>query len=263
MTDAKGTGTNSGCPDIRAARALVERSTRLREALGELARLVDGHVDGHAGGHVDGHVDGGHVDGTCARSADAILGEALRHGRHVCCLAMDLFAGLADLHGLDEAWRLRLAMASLLHDMGQVCGREDHHLHTLAFLVGDRSPDPALKPLVDVVPFEERVLTGLLARYHRGGWPSMEDGFFASLPMEERRGINLCASLLRMADGLDVRHVQEVARVGVRLDGVDVCLNIHGREGVTPALEEHARRAVAKGDLFTDLFARRLQWRLF
>lgn len=237
---------NPGCPNVGTDRALIERTARLRGASGELASMVDDYVEG-----------------PLALSADAILRDALHHGRHVCSLALDLFAGLADLHGLDETWRLRLAIAALLHDVGQVCGSEEHHLHTLAFLVGDRSPDQTLNPFVDAVPWDERVLTGLLARYHRGDWPSMENGLFAGLPMEERRGINLCAFFLRMAESLDVCHVQEVSRVEVSLNGVEVCLNIHGREGVIASLEEHARRVVAKGDLFMDLFARNLQWRIF
>lgn len=233
-------------PGISDARAHVERTRRLRGASGELARMVDDYVDS-----------------PFTPSTDAVLREALYHGRHVCGLALDIFAGLSGLHGLDETWRLRLAMASLLHDIGQVCSREEHHLHTLAFLVGDRKADRTLKAFVDVVPEEERVLVGLLGRYHREGWPSMENALFAGLPMEERRGLNLCASFLRMADGLDVCHGQEVSRVGVNVDGVNVYLNIHGRDGVTPSLEEHAIRAVTKGDLFMDLFARNLQWRLF
>ena len=200
-------------------------------------------------------------------AADSALKIALSHGLQVSNLALVLYDALALLHGLPDVWRERLAKAALLHDLGQVFGIKKHHKHTLALLLEEKAVEDDktashIRTLVSSLAESERLLVGLIARYHRKAWPSTLDPLFAGLSLQDRLGVSVCASILRIADALDVLHTNEVQSLGVILDDASVVLELHGANGPCATLEEHALRARMKGELFMELFGRELTWRL-
>ncbi len=195
------------------------------------------------------------------------LAIALSHGLHVSDLALELYDALVSLHDLPAIWRKRLAQAAILHDLGQIFGMKGHHKNTLLLLleekaVQDEKIAAQVHELVSALPEGEHLVVGLIARYHRRAWPSTRNALFASLALQDRLGVSVCASLLRIADALDVAHTGEVRELRVVLDKSGVVLELHGANGPCASLEEHALRARAKGELFMDLFAREVTWRL-
>ncbi len=199
--------------------------------------------------------------------ASAALAEALRHGCRVQVLALELYDALSKLHGLPAIWRDRLSCAALLHDIGQVFGMKKHHRNTLALMLQKKTVDDAVTAelvagLISLVPAQERCRTALIGRYHRKAWPSLAHEEFAALSLQDRLGVSVCAALLRIGDALDVGHTGEVKSLHVHYDRDTVILEIEGALGVHAGLIEHARRARSKGDLFMELFAREITWRL-
>lgn len=200
-------------------------------------------------------------------ASDSALRIALSHGLQVSDLALVLYDSLAPLHGLSDPWCERLICAALLHDLGQVFGIRKHHKNTLALLLEEKAAEDegtasCIRALVSILPEKERLATGLVARYHRKAWPSTLDPLFAGLSLQERLGVSVCASILRIADALDVLHTNEVQSLRVIVDDASVVLELHGANGPCATLEEHALRARMKGELFMELFGRELTWRL-
>lgn len=255
--------------DISCSSSGDDSLTEAVTALGEHIRALLAQAEAEApvtGRESDG--EGQTADGAAqAEDALAALVEALRHGSRVQVLALELYDALQNLHALPVIWRSRLSCAALLHDIGQIFGMKKHHRNTLALLLQRKSADDAVTAdlvagLVSLVPASERCLAGLIGRYHRKAWPALSHEEFAALSLQDRLGVSVCASLLRIADALDVGHTGEVKSLHVHYDSDTLVLDVEGAQGVHAGLVEHARRARAKGDLFMKLFAREITWRL-
>ena len=204
------------------------------------------------------------VDGSVA----AILHDALRHGRHVSTLALELFDGLKALHGLSDIWRSRLGMAALLHDIGQIYGERAHHKNSQALILGEKAAcddlgtvAKAVRVLLEVVPSQERTCVAQLARYHRKAWPSMTHELFAGLSLMDRQALLITASILRIADGLDVQHEGTIHHVCVQTQRGAVLVGVQGSPEQDCVV--CMQRAGIKGELFSELFARNLLWQQF
>ena len=171
---------------------------------------------------------------------------SLEHGRHVAFLADRLFDELAPLHGLGKSWRRRLHQAALLHDIGFAEGRKRHHKTSMRKIDTDRTLD---------ISDKDRPLVALLARYHRKAWPSPKHGRFAALSGKKRDAIRKTAALLRIADGLDYRHLGNIQDVSAEVTETVIRLQLRTCGECAP---ERAR-AVKKGDLLENLTGRTLE----
>lgn len=176
-----------------------------------------------------------------------VLEDSLRHGRHVAMLVASLFDQLIALHKLDELWRNRLVLAARLHDIGFTQGRKGHHKASMRYIEEDLSLN---------ISDEDRPLVALLARYHRKAWPSRRHRRFAALPGKERKALRRAASLLRIADGLDYTRGGLVKGCAVEIRPRKVVFTL---DCAGDCAEEKVR-AVKKGDLFTHLFGRELEY---
>ena len=171
---------------------------------------------------------------------------SLEHGRHVAFLADRLFDELAPLHGLGKGWRRRLHQAALLHDIGFAEGRKGHHKTSMRKIDADRTLDLADK---------DRPLVALLARYHRKAWPSLKHRRFAALSGKKREAVRTAAALLRIADGLDYRHLGNIQDITAEITESAVRLYLRTCGECAP---ERAR-ALKKGDLLEHLTGRALE----
>ena len=126
-----------------------------------------------------------------------------QHVLHVGKLALLLFDQLQTLHQLGPEDRLLVEAAACLHDIGWAVspGGKEHHKAS-ARLIRER----AWKSLA---PAEVAVLA-LVARYHRQSLPDPQHKDFVRLPTGDRSRVDRMAALLRIADGLDRRHLQYV-----------------------------------------------------
>jgi exopolyphosphatase/guanosine-5'-triphosphate,3'-diphosphate pyrophosphatase len=136
------------------------------------------------------------------------------HQRHVARLALVLFERLAPLHGLAPADRDLLWAAAIMHGIGRFVGESGHHKHA-AYLIRNTR--------LDGWRDDERELIAQIARYYRKAMPKPSHLEYAALAPGDRRRVDVLASLLRIADGLDILHLGTVTDVSaVPEDGLVV-----------------------------------------
>jgi|CXWL01.1.fsa_nt_gi exopolyphosphatase/guanosine-5'-triphosphate,3'-diphosphate pyrophosphatase len=130
------------------------------------------------------------------------------HSEQVARLALRLFDALRGLHGLEEADRELLEYAALLHDVGHHVSHRAHHKHSLYLI---RHAD-----LAGFAPVEVTIMA-LVARYHRGVPPRASHRRFVGLTLADQLRVRKLAGLLRVADGLDRSHYQNVIELAVAI----------------------------------------------
>jgi CHAD domain-containing protein len=170
------------------------------------------------------------------------------HSLHVAELSLQLFDGLRSLHRLGEAEREMLEYAGILHDIGWKEGRKGHHKNSLEMIMGE-----------DRLPFDERerAIIANVARYHRGVLPNDDHKAYRSLKAIDRKVIDRLASLIRVADALDVSHSSVVRSTECTVN----------KERVTVRLEtigypdRELEKAREKKDLFEKTFNRSLAFK--
>jgi exopolyphosphatase/guanosine-5'-triphosphate,3'-diphosphate pyrophosphatase len=202
---------------------LIMRDRALAQQLGDIhaARLAEIETLGHKYGH---------------------LGP---HERHTAFLALRLFERLADLHGLAAGDRDLLYAAALLHTAGRFIAQSACHKHA-AYIIRS-SLLPGWRD-------DERELVALVARYFRKAMPKPTHPEFAALDPAGRERVEKLAALLRIADGLDVRHAGAVNDVTVRRENDAIVLVAQADTDV--AGERSA--AMLKADLFERAFGVRV-----
>ena len=103
------------------------------------------------------------------------------------------------------------------------------------------------------LPFrtEERVIIGLVARYHRGSLPQDDHKYFEDLDADGRRYVRKLASLLRLADGLDKGHAILWTALQCEIRRRRVHIKLVSREPL------NIGSALSKADLFNDVFRKK------
>lgn len=115
------------------------------------------------------------------------------HANRVTYLTLRLFDLLADLHGFGKLERFWLHCASILHDIGLVEGKREHHKTSQRMIL-----------TTSLLPFgnQERLIIGSIARYHRRTLPNLSHDHYASLSVDERQMVSKLAALLRLSVGM-------------------------------------------------------------
>ncbi len=169
-----------------------------------------------------------------------------RHVQHVTAMALQLFDACRPLHRLDLAQRELLEFASLLHDVGYYISRSSHHKHSLYLI---RQADwPGFQP-------EEIDVMANVARYHRRSLPKDKHTYFNRLSDENQRLVCQLASFLRLANGLDRSHYQNVNRLRAEVD--DKQMHVAIETIGDPQLEIWGGKRAS--DLFTATFKREVR----
>jgi exopolyphosphatase/guanosine-5'-triphosphate,3'-diphosphate pyrophosphatase len=163
------------------------------------------------------------------------------HASQVARLALSLFDGTAEIHGLGSLEREWLEFGALLHDIGHHISYEGHHQHSYYLIKhGDlRGFDP-----------EETEIIALVARYHRRGTPKKSHEGFQLLPKKRREIVRLLAAIVRLAEGLDRSHTQIVSDLGIDLDDARLAIALKVRGDAELELWAANRHAAPLADLF-------------
>lgn len=157
-----------------------------------------------------------------------------KHVQHVTAMALQLFDVCRPLHELGRNERELLEYACLLHDIGYYISRSSHHKHSL-YLIRQADWTGFLPEEIDVM--------ANVARYHRRSLPKERHGAYKRLAAPQRQLVNQLASFLRLANGLDRSHYQNVTHLRSELHGD--ALRIHIQTKGDPQLEIWGGRRAA------------------
>ncbi|GJQ30365.1 MAG: hypothetical protein HBSAPP03_22490 [Phycisphaerae bacterium] len=174
------------------------------------------------------------------------------HSEHVATLALRLFDQfreesvlIPDL-GSAAHERLMLEAAAVLHDIGIMVGYARHHKHSRTMIRH-----------AELRGFTEREtdLIAHVARYHRRTPPRRRHAEFSALPDRDQSLVRRLAALLRVADGLDRAHAQNVRDVRVRFGSGKVLLEVEAGGDVSVDIAAADR----KGDLLRDVLGQKVR----
>lgn len=167
------------------------------------------------------------------------------HCRQVAKLSLSLFDQLLPLHCINKEGRLVLELAANLHDIGWSQGQKGHHKTALEMILKAE----------EVIPDNRlRLMSASVARYHRKADPDTKHAHYRELAEKDRNVVKSLASIIRIADGLDWEHLENVKDIFCEVDEAAVTLHCL----VHHPSEEERERALQKGRLFEKVFERRL-----
>ncbi|MFW5972715.1 MAG: HD domain-containing protein [Bacteroidota bacterium] len=169
-----------------------------------------------------------------------------RHVHHVAAITLSLFDACSALHGLGLQERELLEYAALLHDVGYHISRSSHHKHSY-YLIRQADWQGFVPEEIDIIAH--------VARYHRGSMPKKRHTSFQRLTDETRQKILMMASFLRIAEGLERGHFQNVTLVRTRLSPRSFDIVIETKSD--PQLEIWGGRRGS--DLFERQFGRKVR----
>ena len=168
-----------------------------------------------------------------------------RHAQHVAATATFLFNVCRPLYDGPARDAELLEYAALLHDIGYVISHDTHHKHS-RYLIKN----------ADLQGFqpEEEGLMSLVARYHRAASPTDAHEHYRTCTEAQKRRVRQLASLLRIAEGLDRSHFQNVVALRARLTDETLALSIATKGD--PQLEVWSGKE--EGKMFETEFGRTL-----
>lgn len=177
------------------------------------------------------------------------------HTEHVARLALQLFDQLQEWHGLALRDRDLLTVAAVLHDIGWSQCHPDgksHHKAT-AQLIRAHCWRGLTGP--------ESECVAEIARYHRKSLPDVaKHSTFARLPEVDQHRVLYLGAFLRIADGLDRRHIQRVHRISAAFapEGLVVLAYARAEIAVEIAAAEKKsdllRRLMVQSPIFRPIF---------
>ena len=146
------------------------------------------------------------------------------HSRKVTALALQLFDGFG-AHSLnpifrDPESRAILQAAALLHDVGRTKKDAGHHKRSFLMISELRPPVGWSK--------DEIFSAAMIARYHRGAEPRLEQKEYAALEPAAQERVAWLAATLRLADGLDSDHRGRIQSVSVQRDRTALTIRAAG-----------------------------------
>lgn len=168
------------------------------------------------------------------------------HSRHVAWLCLKLFDVFRDALNLEENDKELLEYAAFMHDIGYFISLKKHHKHALYIIRNSK-----------LLGFKEREieLMANIARYHRRSVPKTRHYFYNQLSKPEREKVKKLSALLRVADGLDRSHFQNVRNILVEKgDGV---IKIYIDTETDPQLEIWG--AMRKRELLEELLSTKIE----
>jgi putative phosphoesterase len=168
-----------------------------------------------------------------------------KHSSQVTQLALRFFDCLVNIHKMGNRERGWLECTAILHDIGLSKGEGGHNKETAKLMLNDTQ-----------LPFSsrERQIIASISRYHRKGLPKNKHHNLAVLDRTTINKIEMLASLLRIADGLDYTHQSIVKGLSIRVD--TNCITVDYESENKSILEEKAFNK--KKNLFEKVFAKTL-----
>ncbi len=163
------------------------------------------------------------------------------HARAVAELARQLFDELRDDHRLDSRYEVILFVAALLHEVGLFVNVRSNHKHALYLI---RNSD------LFGLSRHDKLLVGLVARYHRRAFPQPTHDVYRSLHRDDRVAVAKMAALLRLAIALDDTRSGRVREIRCNRERKRLVITVPGVKDVS--LDQLAMRQNA--GLFQEIY---------
>jgi exopolyphosphatase/guanosine-5'-triphosphate,3'-diphosphate pyrophosphatase len=169
-----------------------------------------------------------------------------RHAQHAAATSTFLFNVCRPLYDGPDSDVELLEYAALLHDVGHLVSHDTHAKHS-RYLIKN----------ADLQGFQpdEIAIMSLVARYHRGAPPTESDEHFRSQSADVQRRVRQLAALVRISEGLDRSHFQNVTALRAKLTPDALALSISTK--ADPQLEVWS--GSEEGAMFEDEFGRALE----
>ncbi len=150
------------------------------------------------------------------------------HSRHISQLALSIFDGWQDLHGLGKRYRELLKTAALLHDIGIMINFYSHARHS-AYMIQNAK--------LFGLTHKEQVMTSAIAGWHNGVAKNyFKDKFYKELLNDnDWKLVNVLALILALAESLDYSEGRLVQEVKSGINKKEIFLNIYADE--IPSIE--------------------------
>lgn len=168
------------------------------------------------------------------------------HSKHVASIALKLFDTFSEELDLPAGDRELLRYSAYMHDIGYFISHRKHHKHALYLI---RNAD--LKGFTE----EEVEVMANVARYHRRSIPKPRHKEYDKLPSDVKERVRKLSGILRIADGLDRSHYQNVRSIQCEKNVNTITLWLTTEED--PQLEIWG--AKRKSELFSDITNRRIE----
>jgi exopolyphosphatase/guanosine-5'-triphosphate,3'-diphosphate pyrophosphatase len=144
----------------------------------------------------------------------------LKHSEHVASLSLQLFDSLEPFHQLEAPYRELLECASLLHNIGSFISISSHHKHSQYIILNGE--------LRGFSPIEIEIIAHV-ARYHRKSPPSEKHAAYSLLKPMQKRAVDVLSGILRLANGLERGHRQNIQKIHVTAKGSVITLQVKPR----------------------------------
>jgi len=175
-----------------------------------------------------------------------LIPEHFEHCSQVSFLGTRLFDKLKALHHLGKKERYWLELAGFLHDIGWVDSQIQHHKTALKMIMENTElfPDP-----------KNRIMVGLISRYHRKAFPKPEHKYFKELTVKEKDVVMKLAALIRLADGMDWEHISNTRDLScqIKKDYLEITCNVKEK------LNSEIDRAIQKAAYFLQVFDKKIK----
>ncbi|WP_037316404.1 Ppx/GppA phosphatase family protein [Salegentibacter sp. Hel_I_6] len=168
------------------------------------------------------------------------------HSKQVAKFALQFFDAFKEELELEESHKELLEYASLMHDIGYYISYRKHHKHAL-YLIRNS----------DLLGFKEDEINVManVARYHRKSTPHKRHTRYKQLNKKNRKRVKKLSALLRVADGLDRSHYQNVQKLEIKNE--KEVLNLFITTQADPELEIWG--TLRKGELLEKLTGKKLK----
>lgn len=163
------------------------------------------------------------------------------HAQSVADLAQRLFIQLADQHQLSSRFEVILYVGALLHEIGLFINVQSNHKH--AFYIIRNSELFGLSK-------SEKILVGLMARYHRRAHPQPTHEYYRNLSRDDRVAVAKMAALLRLSIAMNETRTGRIREIQCDVEPKRLIITVPDIEDVS--LERLAMQR--ESSLFRDIY---------
>lgn len=154
-------------------------------------------------------------------------GADIKHSEHIRKLSTKIFDELVSIHGNGDYERELLEAASYLHDVGFHISHDKHHKHSFYLIKNS---------VMTGFTNNEAELIANIARYHRKSHPNRQHKSYNLLTTKKQEIVWLLAGILRIAEGLDRRQIQNVKDVKIEIKD-SIIISVVGDDSEIPDIE--------------------------